>query len=271
MLDFRTEYSRSVIQSLSKDLSVSLYLDKASFEKSVNSIWRQVEDNILTQNTFFYNYQYALYTIDIFKQLAIFQSYTEEEIPLENLKICVAILFCYHAGRRFKGSFSERNLAKPGFKCKFSEVDFIYDAELISQTTNRSSAIITKIQDNGLNIKGNMADEMIRSIDPFDIRHSRYEYLAVLIRSSLVLGLMAFPGLIERINRVRKDHLLAFPDNSEFASDLISFKRYLYENFWAVQYPSILDGINVLKRDKTNMTINQLTYNLQRLKPVAEV
>ena len=254
MLDFRTEYSRSVIQSLSKDLSVSLYLDKASFEKSVNSIWRQVEDNILTQNTFFYNYQYALYTIDIFKQLAIFQSYTEEEIPLENLKICVAILFCYHAGRRFKGSFSERNLAKPGFKCKFSEVYFIYDAELISQTTSRSSVIIT-----------------IRSIDPFDVRHSRYEYLAVLIRSSLVLGLMAFPGLIERINRVRKDHLLAFPDNSEFASDIISFKRYLYENFWAVQYPSILDGINVLKRDKTNMTINQLTYNLQRLKPVAEV
>ena len=52
MLDFRTEYSRSVIQSLSKDLSVSLYLDKASFEKSVNSIWRQVEDNILTSGLY---------------------------------------------------------------------------------------------------------------------------------------------------------------------------------------------------------------------------
>ena len=120
MLDFRTEYSRNVIRSLSTDLSASLYIEKSSFEKAVNGIWRQVEDNILTQNTFFYNYQYALYTIDIFKQLAILQSVTEEEIPLENLNVCVAILFCYHAGRRFKGSFPERSLAKPVFKCKFS-------------------------------------------------------------------------------------------------------------------------------------------------------
>lgn len=271
MLDFRTEYSRSVIQSLSTDLSVSLYLDKNSFEKSVNGIWRQVEDNILTQNTFFYNYQYALYTIDVFKQLAILQSLTEEEIPLENLKICVAILFCYHAGRRFKGSFPESILAKPAFKRKFPDLDFIYDAELISQTTTRSSVIITKIQDNGFNINGNMTDEMINSIDPFDIRHSRYEYLAILIRSSLVLGVMAFPGLIDRLNKARKDHLLAFPEKSEVFSDITSFKKYLYENFWSVQYPSILDGINVLKRDKTNMTINQLTHNLQRLKSVTEV
>ena len=271
MLDFRTEYSRNVIRSLSTDLSASLYIEKSSFEKAVNGIWRQVEDNILTQNTFFYNYQYALYTIDIFKQLAILQSVTEEEIPLENLNVGVAILFCYHAGRRFKGSFPERSLAKPVFKCKFSEVDFIYDAELISQTTNRSSVIITKIKDNGFNINGNMTDEMIQSVDPFDIRHSRYEYLAVLIRSALVLGIIAFPGLIDRINKIRKDHLLAFPEQKETFSDIASFKKYLYENFWSVQYPSILDGINVLKRDKTNMTINQLTYNLQNLKPISEV
>jgi hypothetical protein len=116
-----------------------------------------------------------------------------------------------------------------------------------------------------------MTDEMINSIDPFDIRHSRYEYLAILIRSSLVLGVMAFPGLIDRLNKARKDHLLAFPEKSEMFSDITSFKKYLYENFWSVQYPSILDGINVLKRDKTNMTINQLTHNLQRLKSVTEV
>ena len=266
MIDFRTEYSRDVIRSLSEDLSSALYFDKVSFEKSVISVWRQIEDNILTQNTLFFNYQYALYTIDIFKQLAILQSYTEEEIPLESLKICIAILFCYHAGRRFRGSFPEALLAKPGFKCKFSEVDFIYDAELISQTTKRSSVILSKIQDHGFNINGNMTDEMIKSVDPFDIRHSRFEYLAVLIRSSLVLGLFAFPGLIERINKVRKDYLLAFPEKSDIFLNIETFKKYLYENFWSVQYPSIIEGINILKRDKTNITINQLTFNLQKFK-----
>ena len=93
----------------------------------------------------------------------------------------------------------------------------------------------------------------------------------MVIWSSLVLGVMAFPDLIDRLNKARKDHLLAFPEKREVFSDITSFKRYLYENFRSVQYPSILDGINVLKRDKTNMTINQLTHNLQRLKPVTEV
>ena len=65
MIDFRTEYSRKVIRSLSEDLSIALYFDKILFEKSVISVWRQIEDNILTQNTLFFNYQYALYTVTL--------------------------------------------------------------------------------------------------------------------------------------------------------------------------------------------------------------
>ena len=102
-------------------------------------------------------------------------------------------------------------------------------------------------------------------MDPFDIRHSRYEYLAVLIRSALVLGIIAFPGLIDRINKI--SHLLAFPEKKEIFSDIA---RYLYENFWSVQYPLFLTSMS-LKRDKTNMTINQLTYNLLNLFPKSKL
>ena len=108
MLDLRKNLSANVLDSLIFDLARDLYFDEVALKKSIYGIWRQLEDNILTQNALFFNYRYSLYTIDIIKKLLIQHSIFQQAIPIENVRMCLAILFAYHAARRFEGTIPEK-------------------------------------------------------------------------------------------------------------------------------------------------------------------
>ena len=114
MLDLRKNLSGNVLDSLIFDLARDLYFDEVALKKSIYGIWRQLEDNILTQNALFFNYRYSLYTIDIFKKLLIQHSIFQQAIPIENVRMCLAILFAYHAARRFEGTIPEKNFSVTG-------------------------------------------------------------------------------------------------------------------------------------------------------------
>ena len=259
MLDLRKNLSANVLDSLIFDLARDLYFDEVALKKSIYGIWRQLEDNILTQNALFFNYRYSLYTIDIFKKLLIQHSIFQQAIPIENVRMCLAILFAYHAARRFEGTIPEKNFSET------SSTRFVHDAELIPNLQYRASVLLSSIQDHGYSISGKMVDEICNSIDPFEIQHSSYEDLAVLIRTSLVLGLFAFPGLEHNLPKIRQDFSNAF-SNEKYASNTVKdLKQSLLENFWSQQYPSILVGINSLKGDRNNLIIKQMTHNLQKL------
>ena len=136
---------------------------------------------------------------------------------------------------------------------------------LIPDLQDRASVLLSSIQDHGYSISGKMVDEICNSIDPFEIQHSSYEDLAVLIRTSLVLGLFAFPGLEHNLPKIRQDFSNAF-SNEKYASNTVKdLKQSLLDNFWSQQYPSILVGINSLKGDRNNLIIKQMTHNLQKL------
>lgn len=259
MIDLRKKLSVDVVDSLIFDLAKDLYFDEISLKRSIYGIWRQLEDNILTQNALFFNFRYSLFTIDIFKKLLIQHSIFQQAIPIENVRMCLAILFAYHAARRFEGTIPEKQFSEDDSKT------FVHDAELIPKLQERASILLSSIQDHGYSISGKMVEEICSSIDPFEIQHSSYEDLAVLIRSSLVLGLFSFPGLEHNLPKIRRDFRHAFPDGRFKSSTIKELKKSLLDNFWSQQYPSILVGINSLKGDRNNLIIKQMTHNLQKL------
>ena len=156
MLDLRKNLSANVLDSLIFDLASDLYFDEVALKKSIYGIWRQLEDNILTQNALFFNYRYSLYTIDIIKKLLIQHSIFQQAIPIENVRMCLAILFAYHAARRFEGTIPEKNFSGA------SSTRFVHDAELIPNLQYRASVLLSSIQDHGYSISGKMVDERVQ-------------------------------------------------------------------------------------------------------------